>query len=78
MADRWVILSKEECKWCKKVKELLHENDIEFQNFDVNEKLELREFLIASGLTTVPQVYMNGFHIGTYEETKDYLRMVDA
>lgn len=71
--DKWVILMKEDCKWCRLVKQLLHDNDIEFLALDVNDKPGLRDFLIGSRLPTVPQVYKNGNRIGGYDQTRIYL-----
>lgn len=69
--DKWVMLGKPECKWCKEVETILHEHDIEFVYMNVVGN-ELTHFLINCGLTTVPQVFKNGILIGNYEETKEY------
>ena len=69
---KWVILGKPECEYCHGVLDLMHEYDIEFTYMDVVGN-ELTNFLINCGLLTVPQVYHNGYHVGGYEETKNYL-----
>lgn len=34
---------------------------------------ELSEFLINCGLTSVPQIYHNGYHLGGFDELQRYL-----
>ena len=64
----YVILSKPECLYCQKAKDLLHEHYLEFREFNVLEHPSLYEFLTSQGLTTVPQLYENGFYVGGYQD----------
>jgi glutaredoxin len=70
--DKWVILGKPECDWCVVIQELMHEHNIEFTYMDIVGN-PLSDFLIANGLLLVPQVYHNGYHVGGYDELKNYL-----
>lgn len=73
MTDKFVVIGSEKCGWCDKVKKLLDENGIEFQWFNISRDLTMYSFLKHSGLTTVPQVFLNGNRIGGYEDTLAYL-----
>lgn len=68
---RYVVVSKPECPWCDKAKALLHENNIDFINISPDQTV--REFFVAQGLATVPQVYVDGKRIGGYEDLKEYI-----
>lgn len=74
MTDKWVILTRENCVWCDRVKELLKSLSIDYTALDVTPvHSPLRGFLTASGLTTVPQVFRNGQLIGGYRDTERHL-----
>ncbi|OGH97142.1 MAG: glutaredoxin 3 [Candidatus Melainabacteria bacterium GWA2_34_9] len=61
------------CPYCKKAKALLREKGVDFEDVDItaNED-EMREKLsgITGGRTTVPQIFINGVHIGGYTDLK--------
>jgi len=61
------------CPYCKKAKALLREKGVDFEDVDItaNED-EIREKLsgITGGRTTVPQIFINGVHIGGYTDLK--------
>lgn len=66
MEDTYVILTKPECSWCAKAKDLLTEKGFAYVEFNVIEHPILRDFLVANKLTTVPQVFIAGERIGSY------------
>jgi glutaredoxin len=70
MTSKWVILTKPECPWCHKAKDLFHEHHIEFTEFDVLECQGLYGFMVHSGLTSVPQIFDRGHLIGGYDDLK--------
>ena len=61
------------CPYCKKAKALLREKGVDFEDIDItaNED-EMREKLsgITGGRTTVPQIFINGVHVGGYTDLK--------
>ena len=61
------------CPYCKKAKALLKEKGVDFEDVDItaNED-EMREKIaeISGGRTTVPQIFINGVHIGGYTDLK--------
>lgn len=70
-----VLLTKPECVWCERAKELLRDNNMEFRDFSLVEHEILREFIITQGLRSVPQIYINGKHVGGFEGLKDYIEL---
>jgi glutaredoxin len=75
---RWVILGSTRCPWCERVKALLSTRGIPFTYFNINVHPELAEFAKASGLSTVPQVYVDGTNVGGFEATKAMLDINEA
>jgi len=61
------------CPYCKKAKALLTEKGVDFEDIDItaNED-EMREKIskITGGRTTVPQIFINGVHVGGYTDLK--------
>lgn len=74
--SKWVILGKPECGWCTKAIALLEKHDVEYSYFNLVNCGNLRAFVLASGLTTVPQVYLNGQRIGGYEELEQWINIM--
>ena len=64
-----VMYSKSWCPYCRMAKRLLSEKGQEWQEIDVEEQPERRrEMVERSGRTTVPQIWIDGRHIGGYDE----------
>ncbi len=59
------IYSKNYCPYCKAAKATLNEHGLKYQDFDVthDKALEL-EMRARSGRNKVPQIYINGHHLG--------------
>lgn len=70
--DKWVILGQKDCVYSDKVQTMFNNLGLNYTYYDVTDT-SLKYFLRDSGLTTVPQVFLNGFIIGGYEDTKDYI-----
>ena len=61
------------CPYCKKAKALLTEKGVDFEDIDITANVdEMRGKLaeIANGRTTVPQIFINGVHVGGYTDLK--------
>lgn len=54
------IYSKKYCPFCNQAKSLLNSKGISFKEVKVDEDTESREFLMAEGHRTVPQIYKDG------------------
>jgi glutaredoxin 3 len=58
------------CAYCARAKGLLQRKGVDFENIDVIEQPERREEMMrrAGGRTTVPQIFIDGEHIGGSDE----------
>ncbi|CAB4133365.1 GrxC Glutaredoxin and related proteins [uncultured Caudovirales phage] len=54
------VYSKNNCPFCVKAKHLLETKGIEFEEVKIDEAPEAREFVMAEGHRTVPQIYKDG------------------
>lgn len=54
------VYSKNNCPFCVKAKYLLDQKGIAFEEIKIDEAPEAREFVMAEGHRTVPQIYQNG------------------
>jgi len=77
MSEHWVVLGHEQCSYCHKVRDLLKLHGKEHTYFNIRQDVVMKEFLVANGLTSVPQVFLNGFLLGGYEATENYLSVVE-
>ena len=71
-----IVYSTSKCVWCDRVVTLLKEKHIETEKIDVSEEGKLQEMQESAGakVNTVPQVIIDGVHIGGYTETERYIR----
>jgi glutaredoxin 3 len=54
------VYSKNNCPYCVQAKNLLQLKGIEYQEVKIDEVAEAREFVLAEGHRTVPQIYKDG------------------
>lgn len=54
------VYSKANCPFCTQAKNLLDLKGIEFEEVRIDEIPEAREFVLAEGHRTVPQIYKDG------------------
>lgn len=73
---RVTVITQAYCESCTKVKGLLDDCDIKFSLCSVDHQgsTELRRLLESQGIHTVPAVFIDGIHIGGYEDTQAYLK----
>ena len=64
------------CGYCRAAKHLLGKKGAAFTEIDVSGDLALRQEMIdrAYGRRTVPQIFINGTHVGGYEELAELER----
>jgi glutaredoxin-like protein len=67
------VFSREGCPYCARAKGLLHDADIQFEELVLNRDFSESTIRAVSGVSTVPQVFINGDHIGGSEELERYL-----
>jgi len=51
------VYSKNNCPYCDKAKHLLRNKNIAYKEIKIDEDVEAREWLIAQGHRTAPQIY---------------------
>ena len=60
------IYSRSDCPYCSMAKDLLERKAVPFEEIDVGRERERRSEMIekAGGRTTVPQIFIDGRHVG--------------
>jgi len=66
--DAITIFTKPGCPFCKKAKELLIEKGLQFEKLTLGEEITLTGFRAIANSDAVPQIFINGQHIGGSEE----------
>jgi len=68
-----VIYSKDNCPFCEKAKHLLASHDIEYAENKIGVDITREELLeLLPNARTVPQIYLYGNYIGTYDQLVEY------
>lgn len=67
------------CPFCQKAKALLADNYLDFNEYDISHNEEelrqkLGEAFGIEGRVTVPQIVINGKHIGGYSDLKEIVK----
>jgi len=61
------------CPYCFAAKRLMKQNNITFNEIRVDKKPELKQEMIAkSGRFTVPQIFINDYHVGGYDDLLEH------
>ena len=73
---RIVLYTTPYCGYCRAAKHLLNKKSVAFTEIDVSEDMGLRQEMIsrAFGQRTVPQIFINGTHVGGYDELAELER----
>jgi glutaredoxin-like protein len=72
--DQIAILTREGCQYCAKAKSLLTERGYDYAEVPLPHTTRTRVVGAISGATTVPQVFVNGAHIGGLEALEAWVR----
>ncbi len=72
--DEVTLFSKVGCPHCLKAKELLAQKGYMFEEIKVGSDSSMASLRAVTGQATVPQVFINGEHIGGGEELVKYLK----
>jgi len=54
------VYSKSNCPFCDQAKALLKNKSVPFEEVRIDESNEAKEFILAQGHRTVPQIYKDG------------------
>lgn len=67
------IYRKKMCPWGQKAVQLLDEHNVSYQDHLFDSKDEEIQFKHELAVSTTPQIFLNGKHIGGYRELQQYL-----
>ncbi len=63
------IYTKSYCGYCQRAKKLLKRKGLSFYEYEITHDAIMRDEMISrSGRTTVPQVFIDGIHVGGGED----------
>jgi glutaredoxin-like protein len=71
--DAVSLITKPGCPYCAKAKKMLSERGIGFEEIVLGEDATTRSLRAISGRDSVPQVFINGEHIGGSDDLEEYL-----
>lgn len=74
-----VVWSKDHCPYCDMAKNLLKTRNIEFEDRNISRGEWTKEQLLEAvpGARTVPQIFIDGKLVGTYEHLKEHFSQID-
>ncbi len=69
---RVIVYTTQMCPYCVQAKRLLGEKSIPYDEIDVGSDAAVRDEMIqkAGGRRTVPQIFIDGAHVGGYTELR--------
>jgi len=67
------MISRPGCPFCSKAKEMLEQNGMDFEEIVLGQDANLRSVRAMTGLEMVPQIFIDGNHIGGAEELEAFL-----
>ena len=69
MSERVQVYTTVSCGYCVRAKALLNRLNIAFQEIDVSQDFDKRDWLVSTtGQRTVPQIFIDGRSIGGFME----------
>lgn len=71
------VFSKDGCPFCSLLKMELDKKGLEFELVDLSDDSLRASFYQTSGVTTVPQLYLNGERIGGWSEVSKNWQLFD-
>lgn len=63
------------CPYCDQAKALLTSKNIEYKAVNIEEDIDARNFLVAQGLRSVPQIYEQDTLIGGFDKLKQWVAL---
>ena len=65
------------CPYCEQAKALLTSKNIEYKAVNIEEDVDARNFLVAQGLRSVPQIYEDDQLIGGFDKLKEWVSLTE-
>ena len=72
--DDVTIFTRDGCEYCVRAKGMLNDAGIQYEELVLNRDYTEATIRAVSGISTVPQVFVNGDHIGGSEDLEQYLK----
>ncbi|MEA3064371.1 MAG: glutaredoxin 3 [Sphingomonadales bacterium] len=74
--SRVEIYTKFGCPYCARAKRLLEDKGVDYEEYEINSAPGKREEMLerAPGRTTVPQIFINGRHVGGSDDLAELER----
>jgi glutaredoxin-like protein len=72
------VFTRSGCSFCARAKGILHDAGIEFEELVLNKDYTERSLRAVAGEVTVPQIFINGEHIGDSESLAVWLQQREA
>ena len=68
------IYTKNNCPYCIRAKDLLNKRKLEYKEINISENPELLEEVLekSQGMKTMPQIFIDGKHIGGCDDLYKY------
>ncbi len=73
-----VLFTREGCDYCARAKRMLRDRGMDFEEIRLGDAVSLRGVRAASGKDTLPQVFVDGQHIGDSEALESWLKARDT
>lgn len=73
----WFLLTKADCIWCDKAKELLEEKGEGFAALPYNNDQMMLNLVRKAGIKTMPQIWYKDEYIGGYTDLVKFLESKD-
>lgn len=67
------VISKPGCPFCARAKEMLRDRGMSFEEISLGHDATLRSLRAITGRDTVPQIFIDGKHIGGADDLEKYL-----
>ncbi|MFV2059121.1 MAG: glutaredoxin domain-containing protein, partial [Gammaproteobacteria bacterium] len=62
------------CSYCEKAKYLLDSHKLQYEVIELNKDITETSLQAVSNSNTVPQIFINGVHIGSAKDLEAYLK----
>ncbi|MDH3320994.1 MAG: glutathione peroxidase [Betaproteobacteria bacterium] len=72
--DQVAVLTREGCSFCAKAKALLTQMGYDYAEIPLDHKVRTKAVGAIAGAQTVPQVFINGVHIGGWEALEQWAK----
>jgi len=75
MKNEIIIYSSQFCPYCTAAKNLLNSKNLDFEEISVDRDPQQRAIMMEkSGRTSVPQIFINGTHVGGFDDLSAKVR----